>query len=62
MIALYLGAEEIQLSSPISRTEEKFYEEDIEKYVIKTCAGLERLKDLASTRNQWEDEASKVCS
>lgn len=55
---LYSGADEIQLSSPISRTEEKFYEEDIEKDAIKPSAGLDRLKALASTRNQWEDEVS----
>lgn len=66
MICLFIGADEIQLSSPISRTEEKFYEEDIEKDAIKPSAGLDRLKALASTRNQWEDEVSsstnKVCS
>lgn len=52
-----------ELSSPIHRTESKFCEEEqTEKQVKKTTAGgLGRLKALASTRNQWEDEITTSC-
>lgn len=58
---------EADISSPIHRTEAKFYqalEEDIEKencsskQDVKVKKGLSRLADLANTINQWEDDLS----
>lgn len=53
----YLG-EDDAISSPIHRTEEKFTEEMVDKENSKptTSVGLGRLKALANTRNQWEDD------
>ncbi|KAJ8934598.1 hypothetical protein NQ314_013261 [Rhamnusium bicolor] len=64
---LYAGGDDAQISSPIHRTEAKFYaseENDVEnpkknKEVsdsAKSRKGLSRLADLAQTINEWEDD------
>ncbi|CAH1132178.1 unnamed protein product [Ceutorhynchus assimilis] len=64
---LYAGGEEADISSPIHRTEAKFYqsiENDKENENIRTkktgqCGkGLSKLANLADTINQWEDDLS----
>ncbi|XP_050299798.1 anillin-like isoform X2 [Anthonomus grandis grandis] len=62
---LYAGGEDADISSPIHRTEAKFYQsiqEDKNKENREVNAkgkkGLSKLADLADTINQWEDELS----
>ncbi|XP_066144957.1 anillin-like isoform X1 [Euwallacea fornicatus] len=64
---LYAGGDEADISSPIHRTEAKFYQDledegPAENTVTKpkmTCRkGLSRLADLADTINQWEDDSN----
>lgn len=64
MLLFPLDEDEV-LSSPIHRSEDNFNEESTEKENSKpaTCAALGRLKALANTRNQWDDDitsSSKV--
>ncbi|KOC69784.1 Actin-binding protein anillin [Habropoda laboriosa] len=57
---LYSDDSSRELSSPIHRTEEKFYaeEETTEQKPFKKGARLDRLAALASTINNWEDDLS----
>ncbi|KAI4500797.1 hypothetical protein M0802_004008 [Mischocyttarus mexicanus] len=53
--------ETCELSSPIHKTEEKFYAEDFNQADLKSAkkgARLDRLAALASTINNWEDDLS----
>lgn len=66
---VYLGGDEADISSPIHRTEAKFYqsiEDDREngnrRRDEKPKKGLNKLADLAKNINQWEDDLSHhVC-
>nr|CAH7732164.1 unnamed protein product [Callosobruchus chinensis] len=59
---LYSGGDEVDISSPIHRTEAKFYacEESSDKnegqLPSETTKGLRKLAHLAETINQWEDD------
>ncbi|GLV36450.1 scraps [Carabus blaptoides fortunei] len=57
-----LYSDDGELSSPIHRTESKFCEEEQSKKEIKKSTVGGRLKALASTRNQWEDELTTSCT
>lgn len=67
MVFLCLGGDEADISSPIHKTEAKFYqsiEDDNEKETralrkdVKSKKGLSKLADLADTINKWEDDLS----
>ncbi|CAH1981243.1 unnamed protein product [Acanthoscelides obtectus] len=56
---LYAGGDEVDISSPIHRTEAKFYacEENEGQPSSETASkGLRKLAHLAQTINQWEDD------
>ncbi|XP_076276786.1 anillin-like isoform X2 [Lasioglossum baleicum] len=57
---LYSDDSSVELSSPIHRTEERFYaeEETTEQKPNRRGARLDRLAALASTINNWEDDLS----
>nr|CAI5823619.1 unnamed protein product [Callosobruchus analis] len=63
---LYAGGDEVDISSPIHRTEAKFYacEESSEKnenqVPLETTKGLRKLAHLAETINQWEDDVRPI--
>ncbi|KAG5896653.1 hypothetical protein JTB14_021298 [Gonioctena quinquepunctata] len=64
---LYAGGDEVDISSPIHRTEAKFgVDDDLSgvprerKDNPKSRKGLSRLANLAETINQWEDELHSV--
>ncbi|XP_018566415.1 anillin-like isoform X2 [Anoplophora glabripennis] len=65
---LYAGGDDADISSPIHKTEAKFYEreykeernmksdKDLAKSASKSRKGLSKLADLAQTINEWEDD------
>ncbi|XP_019754287.2 anillin isoform X2 [Dendroctonus ponderosae] len=62
---LYAGGDEADISSPIHRTEAKFYEsiandreKDNPRRYEKPKKGLNKLAELANNINQWEDDLS----
>ncbi|VEN58116.1 unnamed protein product [Callosobruchus maculatus] len=60
---LYAGGDEVDISSPIHRTEAKFYaceEKNKSQLPSETTKGLRKLAYLAETINQWEDDVRPV--